>query len=292
MQHPLKSLAPALLAVLPLTALGLYGCGLINSVQATKALAATVLATPTFTVSNIGLPVAITVPPQTVAQVFFGKEDSDPTKQPTGLADATVTLGYGGQSFTLPPSAATAGDYELSTPEDASFNYQEGVHYTLTVTEAGTTYTAEVDGPYPQRMEQFEAAGDAPLSQKTGQQLLLTRANVLADGGFASLEDVAFVTVMKLDASAINLTTQQLNSNIPSTYSNMPQTPLDLLDLIANDSLWKQKIITIPGTAFPDAATTYLVTIATVRKGSTSDNLFTASGFLVGLADVKLVQTP
>ncbi|MBI5547129.1 MAG: hypothetical protein HY901_24880 [Deltaproteobacteria bacterium] len=287
MPLPLKSLSRALVAALPLLWLGSWGCGLFESAQSDKVLAATVLATPAYDFSALvpdasfpfdsGVPLpsvdagfATTLPSQTVAQVFFGQRNEDPTKQPAGLAGASVKLAINGKVFDLKDQSS--GSYGLTTVEDPNLVFVPGVPYAVTVVQGGETFTATVQGPAEDHIEQFRVQAGRPLDHGAGQELQLTRSNT---------ENIAFTTVFPLTSSGQG----------EPTYTNMPSTPLDLLDLIANDAPWKQKIITIPGTAFPQGATYYVVTIAAVKKGSTSNNLFTTSAFLAGKADMGLVKT-
>jgi len=58
---------------------------------------------------------------------------------------------------------------------------------------------------------------------------------------------------------------------------------------VANDAKWKQKQITVKGSAFPTAGY-YLISVTSLAKGSPSDNLFTASVFLAGTADMGLAR--
>jgi hypothetical protein len=276
MRHPLNSL----LALWPVLVLSTSACDLINSAQANKALAATVVATPALDLAPLGVP--FTVPPQTVAQVFFGQRDADPTKQPTAITGAAVTLAFDGKTFTLKDQGS--GNYGLSTLEDATFVYvpstaTKTVHYKLSITSDGAgPFTAEVDGPPKDAIEQFTVLAGAPWPLTANTEVKLTRSNI---------DDPAFVAV--IPASSI------LAGNKNPSYTDMPGTVLDLLDLIANDAPWHQKVITIPatdatrGTAFPSAGV-YALTVSSVKKGTTSQNLFTASAFLVGMADVALVQ--
>lgn len=285
MRHPRKTLTRTLSALAPLALLGTWACGLFDSLQSDKVLAATVLATPSYSLSSLlpdasfpfdaggfalpdaGLP---SLPSQTVAEIFFGQRNSDPTKDPKGVAGAQVKLSVAGRAFALEDRGS--GSYGLNTQQDPAFVLVGGARYELTVTHEGETYTAEVDGPAEELIEQFRVLGDKPLPHAAHTPLQLTRTGT---------ENVAFTSVIPVTASGEG----------KPTWTNMPSKPLDLLDLIANDAPWKTKVITIPAEAFPQAGTEYAVVVAAVRKGSTSDNLFTASALLVGRADVGRVRT-
>ena len=76
------------------------------------------------------------------------------------------------------------------------------------------------------------------------------------------------------------------------TYSNVPTSPLAFLSLVASPASFRTEQVTVPGTAFPAAASTYLVTFQAVRMGGAqSDNLFVGSALLAGTADVGVVRT-
>ena len=277
MRLPLKSVV----ALWPMLLFSASSCSLINSAQADKALAATVVSSPAIDLTPVGVP--YTLPPQTVAQVFFGQRDQDPTKAPTAITGAVVTLEFDGKTFTLKDQGS--GNYGLSTVDDATFVYVPGQHYKLSLTSGGTgPYTAEVDGPSLDAIEGFKDLRDKPVPADriwklpANSEVKLTRTNI---------DDPAFVTVIPSSAF--------IDGTRKPSYTDMPTQVLDLFDLIANDAPWHQKVITIPasdsvrGTAFP-AAGLYALTVSSVRKGTTSQNLFTASAFLVGMADVALVQ--
>ncbi len=281
--HPLK-LSRVLVATLPLVGLG-WGCSLLDSAQADKVFAATLLATPSYDLKPL-LPDAggyvlpfdagappTAIPAQTMAQVFFGQRNTDPSKEPQGIAGATVKLTYQGKSFTLPDRGN--GNYSLTSVEDGTLQYQDGkdgVLYEITVDSGGATYTAKVIGPVAEHIEQFAVLNGLPLAHTEDSALKLTRSGT---------ENVAFTTVVPVTTSGLG----------DPTYTDLPTKTMDLLDLIANDSLWKQKVITLPATAFPEPGTFYAVTIAAVQRGETSSNLFTTSAFLVGKADLGLVKT-
>lgn len=297
MQPPSPSRTRALVAVLPLAVLGVWGCNLVDSVQADKVLAGTVIATPeadlmfllpdaSYTIpfdSGIpiplpdgGLPISTKVPSQTVAAIFFGQRAPDYTSQPKGIAGASVTISIDEKTFTL--SDQGSGAYGLTSQDDTTFLYKDDAKIKVTVVNAGTTYTATVKAPPRDEISQFKAVKPWPLQQAAGQALQLTRGNT---------DDIAFTTVIEVNE---NTKLSDINS-IPATYTDVPKTAMDLLDLVANDSMWKRKVITIPSSAFPTANSYYGVLITAVRRGETSSNLFTASALLVGKADLGVVKT-
>jgi len=263
-------------------ALVVSACELVESATADRVLAGTVMATPEYDFNGTafgdagytapdGGSLLPPVPSQTVAQIFFGSRDpKDLTKPPTGVSGAKVSLSVGGKSYSLTDKGS--GNYMLTTIENKEFVYQPGAEYKLTITNGGNTYTASVTAPQEERVQQFHATPGIPLDHTANQQLQVPRERV---------DNIAFTTVVPMS---------QAGKGDP-TYTDFPSKPLDLLDLVANDSKWKQKTITMPGTAFPQTGAVYLVNVAAVEKGDTSENLFTTSVFLVGSADLGLVKT-
>ena len=297
MQPPSPSRTRALLAALPLAVLGVWGCNLVDSVQADKVLAGTVIATPETDLKFLlpdasyalpfdsgvpiplpdgGLPISTKVPAQTVAAIFFGQRAPDYTSQPKGIAGASVTMSIDGKTFTLADQGA--GAYGLTSQDDATFLYKDDADVKLTVVSAGTTYTASVKAPPKEVISQFAAVEPWPLEQPANTSLQLTRSDT---------DNVAFTTVIEVNQ---NTKLTDLNS-IPATFTDVPSTALDLLDLVANDSQWKRKVVTLPAKSFPTASSYYAVLITAVKRGETSTNLFTASALLVGKADLGVVKT-
>jgi hypothetical protein len=269
----------------------------VDSVQADKVLAGTVIATPetdlmfllpdaSLTVpfdSGIpiplpdgGLPFSTKVPAQTVAAIFFGQRAPDYTSQPKGIAGASVTLSIDEKTFALVDQGS--GAYGLTSQDDATFLYRDDADLKLTVVSGGTTYTASVQAPPKDEIAQFSAVHPWPLEHTANTELDLTRGNT---------DNVAFSTVIEVNQ---NTALTDLKS-IPSTFTDVPTTALDLLDLVANDSLWKRKVIPLPAKSFPTPNAYYGVLITAVKRGETSSNLFTASALLVGKSDLGVVKT-
>ncbi len=276
------------IALAALGACGLWGCGLFDSVQATKVMAASILATPEYDMAKLasGFDAGIaydggmtlpdggsgTVPSQTVAEVFFGERNaSDPSKAPSGIAGATVKLSIGSKTLQLADKGN--GNYSLTSIENSQLAYVSGVDYDITVTYGGANYTATVKGPAEEKIEQFHT-GSATLEVTANSPLQLTRT---------STDNVAFTSVFPTD--------QQQGQTTQPTWTNVPTKPIDLFDLVANDAKWRMKVITVDGSAFPKPQGYYVVSVAAVSRGHTSDNLFTTSIFLAGTADLGLVKT-
>ena len=281
--HPVRQLGRPAIAI-GLLALGAFGCDLIQSAQANRVLAASLLATPEYDFTqtvldaDAGLAVGdgglLKLSGQTVVQVFFGEAPKSTTSQPKGVAGAQVTLEYSGKSFTLKDNGA--GNYGLTSVDDAKLVYASGARYKLAISSGSDTFTATVTGPSSDdsTIEDFHVApAGTPIDVTPGHDLKLTRL---------ATDRVAFTTVIPINSG----------SSSQPTYTDLPTKAVDLVDLILNDAKWKQKVITIPGSsAFPTADTFYVVNVTAVEKGSTSNNLFTTSVFLAGTPDVGLVKT-
>jgi hypothetical protein len=270
-------------------ALGALGCDLIQSAQARRVLAASILATPDydFTQAVLSLDAGLAVPDgglpadvgqlevggQTVVQAFFGDAPTNSASQSKGILGATVTLEYSGRKLTIPDTGG--GTYSLTSLQEKALAFASGADYKLTVASGSESYSATVKAPTSDdsAIEDFHVVAGKPIEIAAGQDLRLTRR---------ATDRVAFTMVMSIDPSG----------RASKTYTDLPEKAVDLLDLVLNDAKWRQKVITIPGAAaFPAANTYYLVTVTAVDKGSTSSNLFTASTFLAGTPDVGLVKT-
>jgi len=211
----------------------LSGCGLLQSAQSSKVIAGTVLSTPNYDLSGViganlpdaGIPLPLpdgggaALPAQVVAQIFFGDRDpGDPTKAPTGVSGASVKLSFSGKSLDLKDLGG--GNYSLTSLDAADLVYQPGTAYSVAVASAGTTYSATVTSPSKETIQQFHILPDGvPMDISANHDLVLTRS---------ATDNVASTAVE--EASAALLT----RSGTP-TYTDAPQAPLDLLDLVAND---------------------------------------------------------
>jgi hypothetical protein len=287
MRTPLRAFIA--LAVAVIAVFSLQACGLFESVQSSKVLAGSVLSTPEYdltptlysSLGDGGLPVfdgsvpdgglAPKVPPQVVAQVFFGERNTaDLSKPPNGLSGATITLGYAGKSVALTDQGS--GNYGITSLENKDFTYVPNTEYKLTIVHQGVTYEGAVTAPAEEKIAQFHVTPGKPLDIDANADLQLTRTSV---------DNIGFTTVVPVDSTGKG----------EPTYTDAPTKPLDLLDLVANDSKWKQKQITIKGTAFPKPNSFYVINVTAVARGTTSNNLFTTSALLAGTADIGMVKT-
>ncbi|MHB1845778.1 MAG: hypothetical protein ACYCWW_13205 [Deltaproteobacteria bacterium] len=253
----------------------------ISQVEATHAVAVTLLDSPAVPFPDGGSSGSVAV-----ASVFFGaRSATDTTKAPTALPGAAVSLS---DSDGAAASCADQGngDY-LASSLDGGLRYDSGATYTFTVVLDGGTYVATGVAPAPEHVTQFAPTftvdGGVPSASFTtvsvGQGFTLTR-DPNPDGGPL---DIAFVTV--------NLITGGSASAQP-TYTNVPQTPLALLELVApgGDGPYRAQSIAVPASAFPQAGD-YLVTLTAVKEGGPqSNNLFALSAVLIGAGTAGILQ--
>lgn len=220
---------------------------------------------------------SITIPGQTVAVVFLGTREGE-NSVPSGLSGATVrVVPQGGQPVSL--TADGAGSYSRSSSSDSTVKYQDGATYQFIAERSGQRFVGQVENaPAKEFIAALHpASGVVRLTANTA--LTFERA----DPPSGQERTLGFVTVIPVSDSG-----QQGQP----TYTNVPKTPLEFLQLVAFPLDWKGKQVTIPGTAFPDPRQTYMVVFQSVRTGGPeSDNLFLGSALLAGTADVGVVRT-
>ncbi len=271
------------LALLSSTACGLFNSvdnGINNGVQgatATHLAVITVLETPPIP----GIPNS---PRAASATIFFGNRPSVTTLQPDPVNGATVTIT---DTANLSTTAAPvdAGIYVVSSI-GGGLTYDPGATYTFTLVDSNhTTYTATGTAPTQEAVSQLQTTftddGGVPLPVFTqiaaNTAFTLTRSAAQVNGQL----DIAFVTVFSIQGQTLSPT---------FTWTNAPQQPVDFLNLITNDSSWRQPSVTIPAAAFPTAGL-YLVALTAVSKGQpTSTDLFTGSAVLLGTATVGVLD--
>lgn len=283
---------PSPLATL-LLSLSLAGCDLEktgNQLLAEKAMVGTLLATPPVTLyvgdmvggPDAGSPDAgsVTVPGSTVAFVFFGeRQGSNPGTPPSPIPDAAVRLQLpDGGVVALEPRGEGVYTRE-SGGEDAELRYAPHATYDFVAEVDGERFVGRVqDAPALESIPELHPA-QGYVQLAAGQELLLTRAAVPA----GAERTLGFVTVFPVSAEG---------QKGQPTYSNVPTTPLDFLLAVANPAELRTAQVLVPGTAFPAAGSTYLVSFQSVRMGGAeSDNLFVGSALLAGTSDVGVVRT-
>ncbi|NMO18487.1 hypothetical protein HPC49_24360 [Pyxidicoccus fallax] len=261
-----------------------------NQIAADHLMVGTLLATPEVNVSGSALAGydagtfggpdggdVISLPAQTAAAVFFGSRNGE-NSQPSGVAGATVTL-QPVNGKTTPLTEDGAGSYSRTSVGDEELTYQSGATYQFIATRGGTRYVGQVDdAPVQERVEAFHPPeGFLRINARTA--LSFDRAAV-SNGEDRTL---GFVTVVPLSADG---------AKGEPTYTNMPKTPVQFLQLVGLPGPYREARVTIPGEAFPQSNKTYLVIFQAVRMGGAeSDNLFLGSALLAGTAEVGVVRT-
>ncbi|MFP2932533.1 hypothetical protein ACLESO_46770 [Pyxidicoccus sp. 3LG] len=279
-------------AVLAASSLAPLACDLEktgNQLAADHVMVGTLLATPQVDVSASALAGydagtfgpdggdVLSLPAQTAAAVFLGTRTGE-NSQPSGVGGATVTL----QPVDGQPTPLTedgAGSYSRTSVGEAELKYQSGATYQFIANRGGTRYVGQVDNaPVQENISAFHPPeGFLRIDSRTA--LSFDRVAV-PDNQDRTL---GFVTVVPLSATG---------AQGDPTYTNLPTTPLQFLQLVGLPGPYREARVTIPGTAFPDRDKTYLVIFQAVRMGGAeSDNLFLGSALLAGTADVGVVRT-
>ncbi len=218
-----------------------------------------------------------TIPPQTLAVVFFGeRQGASLDISPKGIEGAQVSVTeVGGKTFALKESGG--GSYQL-LGEDAGFVYKEGATYDFDVRSSNQTFTAElVKAPAAERIPQFHPSAGY-IDQAAGQPFTFARPEAPPGEDRA----LGFVTVFPVSQDAKG----------EPTYTNVPKTPLAFLKLIAAPTEWRTTAVTIPGTAFPNPDHNYVIVLQSAKLGGPkTDNLFSGSAILGGTSDIGVVKT-
>jgi len=267
----------------------LVGLGCLGAQQllAERVMVASLLATPEVFISataaapDAGLPAdaGFTVPGQTIAFVYFGERDRNALDTPpTPISDAVVTLRRDGAAeLTLEPQGE--GQYQLNTTDNPALTYASGATYEFRATSDGEVYTAEVvEVPLQETIAAFHPpAGYVALPAGTAFEFDRPEPPSNVE------RPLGFITVLPLSQSG--------NPGQP-TYTNIPDEPLEFLRLVARPADWKRTHLVVPGTAFPDGDSEYLVVFQSAKLGGAkSDNLFLGSAIVAGTADVAVVHT-
>ncbi|PTL78150.1 hypothetical protein DAT35_40960 [Vitiosangium sp. GDMCC 1.1324] len=269
-------------------------CDLGDQIFAEKVMVGTLLSTPDVDVSltamagldagtlpDGGVPEAdrLTIPGQTAAFVFFGTRNGE-QGNPQPLADATVRLEIKNGS-TLNLENKGSGTYSMTSEpsDDAGVKYQTGATYRFVAVQGGNSHVGQVeDAPGQERIEALHPAGGY-IRHTANQGLTLQRPSLPS----GSERTIGFVTVVPVSSEG---------KQGEPTYSNVPKDPLAFIQLVAVPVEWKTASLSIPGSAFPQPKSNYLVIFQTVRTGGAeSNNLFIGSALLVGTADIGMVHT-
>jgi len=221
----------------------------------------------------------LTIPGQTAAFVFFGSRESEQgTPEPIGNATVRIEA-VGGSQFNLEGSGVGTYSHTSDFGGDAGVKYNSGTTYRFVAVHEGASHVGTVEqAPSLERIETLHPAGG--FVRHTASQSLTLQRPAVTGGAERTL---GFVTVFPVG---------QNGEKGQPTYTNVPKEPLDFLQIVLSQGEWKAATVTIPGTAFPQAKSNYLVVFQTVKTGGPeSDNLFVGSALLVGTADVGMVRT-
>src|SRR5215211_4349437 len=149
-----KSLGASIAVAFAITAA--VACNLdrtAHQITAEKAMVATVLATPAISLTPAAMAGAdagldagaldggeVTIPPQTVAFVFFGERSKTSLDTPpTPLSGALVSLREdGGTAVALEENGE--GNYSLSSTQNPALEYTSGASYDFEAAHQGQTY--------------------------------------------------------------------------------------------------------------------------------------------------------
>ena len=264
-----------------------------DQILAEKVMVGTLLSTPDVDVSlyamaggDAGTPTdggipeeeRLTIPGQTTAFVFFATRNGE-QGTPEPITDATLRIETpNGTPITLENKCL--GTYNLTSAfgDEATVKYQNGVTYNFVAVHGGNSYVGQVkDAPALERIATLHPP-EGYVRHVANQGLTLQRPPT---GG--KERTLGFVTVFPLGMDG---------KKGEPTYTNMPKEPLEFHEIVTLPTEWKQSTLSIPGSAFPQKNSNYLVAFQTVQTGGPqSNNLFTGSAMLVGTADLGLVHT-
>ena len=221
----------------------------------------------------------VTVPGQTLAFVFFGTRTSENLDSPPeGVAGATVTVAaVDGATATLKDDGKC--DYSKSSVDDGTFKNESGKTYDFTASSGGASFVGEVErAPGLERISQLHPPAGF-ISKAANTPFTFTRP----DPPSGQERNLGFVSVYPINSDG---------QKAEPTYTNVPNTPVQFLKLIALPSEWKKTEVVVPAEAFPAVNQTYVIAFQAVKSGGPkSDNLFTGSALLVGTADIGVVRT-
>lgn len=261
----------------------------VNQISAETVMVGTLLSTPDVDISpeaTAGLDGGfssdggvsnVTIPGQTVAALFLGTRNGE-NSAPQGLTGATTTLQIN-NTQPVPLTSDGAGAYSRSSNGDENLKYQSGATYTFVAERQGERFEGRVENaPALEKIDVLHPQGGI-VRIDANTALSFDRKDPQGDQD----RTLGFVTVVPVSDSG-----QQGEP----TYTNVPKSPIDFIKLVALPTDWKQKRVTIPGSAFPQPRQTYLVIFQAVRTGGPeSENLFVGSALLAGTADVGVVRT-
>jgi hypothetical protein len=224
----------------------------------------------------------ITVPGQTTALVFFATRDGE-SGQPEPVTDATARIEFqNGSVLNLENKGLGTYGYTSDFNGDGGVKYQPGSTYRFVAAHGGSSHVGVVEeAPGLEQIVTLHPP-EGYVRHTANQGLTLQRPAVPA----GKERTLGFVTVFPLGKDG---------QKGQPTYTNIPKEPLEFLELVAlpNESnSWKKSTIALPGSAFPQPDSNYLVVFQTAKNGGAeSHNLFIGSTMIVGTADVGMVHT-
>jgi len=210
------------------------------------------------------------VPAETSARLFFGELDEDDANDVTGIDDATAVLKV--KEVEVPMENEGSGGFLAP-----GFVYAPGEPHSMTATRAAKSFVVEVQSaPARETVALFHegAAASGELLHPTGTPLTLQRS--------AGAEGLGFVTVMPVDVEGFRE---------EQVYSTLPDG-LAAYRTLLNPTSYTQTSLTIPGDAFSQPNTVYLVYFTKALTGEASEGLEGTSNLVAGVADVGVVRTP
>jgi len=219
----------------------------------------------------------ITIPAQNLAFVFFGQRAGEsPDSPPVGTAGATATLTQvGGASFALDDQGG--GTYALSP--DAGFVYQPGATYQFQFKLGAQTFLAEVENvPNKENIPEFHPP-EGYLELDAGAGFSFLRP----DPPQGQNRNLGFVNVFPISAQG---------TQGEPTFTNVPTSAVGFIKLLIAPTDWTTTKVEIPGSAFPNPDSNYIVVLQSAKLGGPkSDNLFSGSPILAGTANVAIIKT-
>lgn len=217
---------------------------------------------------------------ETLSFAFFGERQGDGLTQAPVPLDGTTLFVQAGENPRLEMRLDNStGAYQLSSLDNPAMKYLEGEKYTFTANNQSENYITEIAAVPPHEQIVAFHPPDGFIHLNAGQQFVFVRSDPPENQD----RDLGFVTVLPI--------TDEGKRGIP-TWTNVPTDAFGLLKLVAAPGAYKRSEVTIPGEAFPDRDSNYLILLQTARLGGPQTaNLFIGSAIMAGTAEVGIVKT-